>query len=110
VANETTVLADRVLQLRPDYRPAIQAAANSARILADIDYNNHGRVAAALQHYKESHAALKKLLALDRSKGAVWANLASVNVQIANALRDLGRMQESIQVWQETISMADSSH
>ncbi len=94
VANETTVLADRVLQLRPDYRPAIQAAANSARVLADIDYNNHGRVAAALKHYQESHAALEKLLALDRSKGAVWANLASVDVQIANALRDLGRMQE----------------
>ena len=107
VANETTVLADRVLQLRPDYRPAILAAANAARVLADIDYNNHGRVAAALKHYQESRAALEKLLALDRSKGAVWANLAFVNVQIANALRDLGRMQESVRVWQEAIAMAD---
>ena len=34
-------------------------------------------------------------------------NLAFVNVQIANALRDLGRMQESVRVWQEAIAMAD---
>jgi tetratricopeptide (TPR) repeat protein len=106
VANETMALADRVLQLRPDYRPAILAAASAARTLADIDYNNRGRVAAALHHYQDSRAALERLLALDRSNGAVWINLASVNVQIANALRDLGRMQESIRVWQETIAMS----
>jgi len=107
VANATAALADRVLQLRPDSRPAILAAADVARVLADIDYNNNGRVAAALKHYQESRAALERLLALDRSKGAVWASLASVNVPIANALRDLGRMQESAQVWQETIATAD---
>ncbi len=108
VANETMALADRVLRLRPDYRPAILAAASAARTLADIDYNNSGRVTAALKHYQESRAALERLLALDRSNGAVWVNLASVNVQIANALRDLGRMHESVRVWQETIAMAEA--
>jgi len=96
-----------VLQLRPDYRPAILAAASAARTLADIDYNHSGRVSAALKHYQESRGALEKLLALDRSNGAVWNNLVMVNVQIANALRDLGRMQESVRVWQEAIAMSD---
>ena len=107
VANATKALADRVLQLRPDYRPALLAAGYGARVLADIDYNHNGRVAAALKHYQESRAALEKLLALDTSKGAVWASLAVVNVQIAHTLRDLGRMQESVQAWQDAIAMAD---
>jgi tetratricopeptide (TPR) repeat protein len=107
VAKDTAALADRVLQMRPDYRPAMLAAASVARALADIDYNNAGRVAAALKHYQESRAALESLLALDRSKGVVWANLARVNVQMANALRDLGRMQESVRVWEEAIAMGD---
>ena len=109
VANATKALADRVLQLRPDYRPALLAAAYGARVLADIDYNNNGRVAAALKHYQESRAALEKLLALDPSKAEVWVRLAVVNVFIAYTLRDLGRMQEAVQAWQDTIAMADKS-
>ena len=105
-AKETSALADRLLKLRPDHRPAMQAAATVASRLADIDYDN-GRVAAALSHFMEKRAVQERILALDKSSMSAWANLARVKIDIADALRDLGRINESLRERQEALAFAD---
>ena len=106
LAKETSALADRLLKLRPDYRPAMQATADAASNLADIDYDN-GRVSAALVHFKARRAAEEKLVALDKSNSAAWNSLFFTKINIADALRDVGRISESLQERQEAIALAD---
>ncbi len=106
LAKETSALANRLLKMRPDYRPAMQATADAASNLADIDYDN-GRVSAALVHFKARRAAEEKLVALDTSNSAAWNSLFFTKTNIADALRDVGRISESLQERQEAIALAD---
>lgn len=106
LAKETSALANRLLKMRPDYRPAMQATADAASNLADIDYDN-GRVSAALIHFKARRAAEEKLVALDTSNSAAWNSLFFTKTNIADALRDVGRISESLQERQEAIALAD---
>ena len=93
IAKEVTAVADRVLKVRPDFRPAIRAAANIAGDLATIDYD-HGRVAAALKHFQEQVIAQQKLVTLDPSNTSEWNNLAFTRFAVAQAMRDLGRVED----------------
>ncbi len=106
IAREVTTVADRVLKVRPDFRPAIRASANIAGDLATIDYD-HGRVAAALKHYQEQVIAQQKLVALDPSNTSEWNNLALTKYATAQAMRDLGRVEESMATMREVLAMAD---
>ncbi|MBL8524232.1 MAG: ATP-binding protein [Betaproteobacteria bacterium] len=106
VAKEVTAVADRVLKVRPDFRPAIRASANIAGDLATIDYD-HGHVKAALTHFQEQVVAQQKLVALDPSNTSEWNNLAVTKLAVAQAMRDLGRVEESIATMRDVLAMAD---
>lgn len=106
IAKEVTAVADRVLKVRPDFRPAIRASANVAGDLATLDYD-HGRVAAALKHYQEQVIAQQKLVALDPSNTSEWNNLALTKYATAQAMRDLGRVEESMATMRDVLAMAD---
>ena len=53
-------------------------------------------MAAALKHFQEQVIAQQKLVALDPSNTSEWNNLAVTKVAVAQAMRDLGRVEESM--------------
>jgi tetratricopeptide (TPR) repeat protein len=106
IAKEVIAVADRILKVRPDFRPAVRASANIAGDLATIDYD-HGRVAAALKHFQEQVIAQQKLVTLDPSNTSEWNNLAFTRFAVAQAMRDLGRVEESMATMREVVAMAD---
>jgi len=87
--------ADRVLELRPDHRPALRAKSGATSGLSRIDYDNL-RVAAALKRDLEQHAVLERLVALDKSSVTAWIALGNLKRSISSKLRDLGRIDESL--------------
>lgn len=106
LATEVIALADRVLKIRPDFRPAIRASATIAADVANIDYDN-GRVTAALKHFQEQAVAQQKLVALDPSNTAEWNNLAVAKLSVSQAMRDLGRVDESMVTERDILLMGD---
>ncbi|MBL8522017.1 MAG: ATP-binding protein [Betaproteobacteria bacterium] len=106
IAKEVTTVADRVLKVRPDFRPAIRSAAQIAGDLATIDYD-HGRVAAALKHFQEQVVAQQKLVALDPTNTSEWNNLALTKFGVGLAMRDLGRVEEAMAAMRDVLAMAD---
>ena len=97
-ADDLAALADRVLERRPDHRPAMRAKGVAVNLIARIDYDN-ARITLALKRYLEQHAVLERLVALDRSSVSAWIALGGAKAIIANMLRDLGRTDESLR-WQ----------
>jgi tetratricopeptide (TPR) repeat protein len=99
------VLADRVLERRPDHRPALRFKAGAINQISRIDYDNL-RVAAALKRDFEQHAVLERLVALDKSSVTGWTQLGFLKTSIASKLRDLGRVDESVSWYEASVALA----
>ena len=106
--NESIDLADKVLAIRPDYRPAMRAKIGAISALATIDFNNL-RVRAALKQNLELHILQSRLFALDPSNVAVSAYLGAIKGAISFNLANLGRVDEATKWLEELAAMAGQS-
>ena len=99
VLNETIVLADKLLVLRPGHRRALGAKSTAFAQLATID-GNQLQVAAAMRSARESQRVQMEVTALDPGSSSSQNNLRVGYYQLAAGLFSLGRVDEA---WQQTL-------
>ena len=104
ILQETITLADRLLDKRPGHRPALRAKAVSITQLGNIEEINL-RWAGVLRYARDAQRVQEMVTGLDPGNSGSQNNLRVAKGQVSRAMYELGRVDESIAVFQAMLAI-----